>query len=71
MFVEDFIKGGVDVVLIIGCSGGVTILDQLLRMYRDISHINPHENCIALPHQHLAITATSAMRALDAIASQC
>ncbi len=76
VWVEDFIKCGVDVVLVIGCSGGVTILDQLLRMCRDVSpdceiiNINPHEDCITFPHWHLALTATSAMRALDAIVSQ-
>ena len=76
VWVEDFIKRGVDVVLVIGCSGGVTILDQLLRMCRHVSpdceiiNINPHEDCITFPHRHLAMAATSAMRALDAIMSQ-
>jgi NAD-dependent SIR2 family protein deacetylase len=76
VWVEDFIKRGVDVVLVIGCSGSVTILDQLLRMCRDVSsdceiiNINPHEDCITFHHRHLAMTATSAMRALDAIMSQ-
>lgn len=37
VWVEDFIKCGDDVVLVIACSGGVTILDPLLRMCRDVS----------------------------------
>ncbi len=37
VWVENFIKCGVDVVLVIACSGGVWILDPLLRMCRDVS----------------------------------
>lgn len=75
VWVEDFIKGGVDTVLVIGCSGGVTILDQLLRMCRDVNpdceiiNINPHEDCITVSHRYLALAATTAMQTLDAIVS--
>lgn len=71
VWVEDFIKGGVDVVLVIGCSGAVAILDRLLRACREsnpdcgVIHINPHEDGLRLSHRHLALAATTALEALD------
>jgi NAD-dependent SIR2 family protein deacetylase len=71
VWVEDFIRGKVDVVVVIGCSGGVTVLDLLLRRCRDSNpncefiNINPHEDCMKLPHRHLPMAATAALEALD------
>ena len=71
IWVEDFIRGGVDVVLVIGCSGGATILDRLLRLCREanpgcgIINVNPHEDCIEMPHHYLPLPASVAMAAMD------
>jgi len=71
VWVDDFIQGGVDAVMVIGCSGGVTILDHLLRQCRQIKpgceiiNINPFEDCIEIPHMHLPMPATVAMERLD------
>ncbi len=71
VWVEDFIRGGVDVVLVIGCSGGATILDRLLRLCREanpgcgIINVNPHEDCIGIPHHYLPLSASVAMAAMD------
>jgi NAD-dependent SIR2 family protein deacetylase len=76
VWVEDFISGKVDVVLVIGCSGGVTILNVLLRSCREsnpnceIININPHEDCLTLSHRHLPMAATKAMEALDTILAE-
>jgi NAD-dependent SIR2 family protein deacetylase len=77
VWVEDFISGKVDVVLVIGCSGGVTILDLLLRSCREsnpnceIININPHEDCIGMPHHCLRLPATEAIERLDAALGPC
>jgi hypothetical protein len=71
VWVEDFIHGGVDVVLVIGCSGGATILDRLLRLFREVNpdceiiNVNPHEDCIGMPHHYLPLPASVAMAAMD------
>lgn len=71
VWVEDFIKTKPDAVLVIGCSGGVTILDLLLKGCREanpnceIININPHEDCIQMPHQYISETATAALRITD------
>lgn len=71
VWVEDFIRGEVDVVVVIGCSGGVTVLDLLLRSCHcsnpkcKFININPHDDCLKLPNRHLPMTATAALEALD------
>ena len=70
VWVEDFIRNSPDVVLVIGCSGGVSLLDLLLRRCREsnpeceIIDINPHENCINISHHYLSIQASIAMNNL-------
>ncbi len=72
VWVEDHIDGKIDAVLVIGCSGGATILERLLLRCRErnpecvIININPHEDCVAVAHRHLPLTATEGMEALDA-----
>jgi NAD-dependent SIR2 family protein deacetylase len=71
VWVEDFIRGGVDMVLVVGCSGGATILDRLLRLCREanpdcgIINVNPHEDCIGMPHHYLPLAAAVAMERLE------
>ena len=71
VWVEDFIKSKPDAVLVIGCSGGVTILDLLLKGCREanpnceIININPHEDCIEMPHRYIAATASEVLTAID------
>ena len=72
VWVEDFINGAPDTVLIIGCSGQVSLLPQLLTRCRAanptcaIININPHEDCIEMPHEYLRLSATAALAALGA-----
>ena len=69
MWVEDFIQQAPDAVLIIGCSGGVSILDRLLRYCLDanpncsIININAHEDCIDHPHLYIQLPAAIALKA--------
>jgi NAD-dependent SIR2 family protein deacetylase len=71
LWVEDFISRKPDIILIIGCSGGVGILERLLRSCRlanpkcDIININPHEDFVSMQHDYLALKATVAMMQLD------
>jgi len=71
VWVDDFMQRGVDVVLVIGCSGGVTILNQLLRQCREVMpsceiiNINPFDDFIQIPHIHLPMPATEAMERLN------
>jgi NAD-dependent SIR2 family protein deacetylase len=71
MWVEDFIRQAPDVVLVIGCSGGVSILDRLLRNCLDanpdcsIININPHEDCIQQSHLYIQQSAADALSALN------
>jgi NAD-dependent SIR2 family protein deacetylase len=71
MWVEDFIRQAPDVVLVIGCSGGVSILDRLLRNCLDanpdcvIININAHEDCIEHPHIYIPLPAAEALFALN------
>jgi NAD-dependent SIR2 family protein deacetylase len=71
MWVEDFIRQAPDTVLVIGCSGGVSILDRLLRNCLDanpdcaIININAHEDCIEHPHIYIPLPATEALLALN------
>ena len=51
LWVEDFIKGGVDTLVIIGCSGAVNIVDRLTKLSKQENpsckvmaiNPNPHE----------------------------
>lgn len=73
LWVKHFIREGVDAVVVIGCSGGVCILDWLLRDCRVVNprctilNINAYENPIVhvQPHLHLALPASAALGALD------
>jgi NAD-dependent deacetylase len=71
MWVEDFIRQAPDVVLVIGCSGSVSILDRLLRNCLDanpdcsIININPHEDCIQQSHLYIQQSAADALSALN------
>ena len=73
VWTEDFIRGGPDAVLVIGCSGGVTLLPRLLLQCRNanpncaILNINPHEDNVELTHVHLNLPASAA---LESIASR-
>ncbi len=75
VWVEDFIRNSPDVVLVIGCSGGVSLLPLLLKQCREadsaseIININPHEDCIEVPHHYLPLTASDALAAFDALLS--
>jgi NAD-dependent SIR2 family protein deacetylase len=71
LWVDDFIKNKPDVILIIGCSGGVSILDRLVRSCREINpdcaiiNINAHADPITMPHLHVPMLATSALHAIN------
>lgn len=73
VWVEDFIQKAPDVVLVIGCSGQVVILDRLLRYSLEansacaIININKHEDCISQPHIYLPLSAVAAMEAIHSI----
>ena len=73
LWVEHFIKGGCDVVIVVGCSGGVYILERLLKDARDynpackIININPYENCVNTDHIYLKYTAVETFEILDAL----
>ncbi|VGO16687.1 NAD-dependent protein deacylase [Pontiella desulfatans] len=71
LWVEDFIRKGVDTVLVVGCSGGVAVLDRLLRQCRkenpacSIININPHQDCIEHAHTFIHMQAGSAMEQIQ------
>ncbi|MCC7300232.1 MAG: hypothetical protein IT583_04055 [Verrucomicrobia bacterium] len=71
LWVNDFIQKTTDVVLAIGCSGEVVILDRLLRYCLDVNpdcaiiNINPHEDCIESPHLYIQQSATEAFVAIN------
>ena len=70
LWVEDFIQRAPDVVLVIGCSGEVAILDRLLRYCLEanpscaIININKHEDCIPYSHIYVPMSAGSAMESI-------
>jgi len=72
LWVENFIGNKPDTVLIIGCSGGVSIVERLLRECHLANpecrfiNVNPEDDPIPLPHIHLPMTGTEALAALDA-----
>lgn len=67
LWVEDFIRNKPDTIIIIGCSGDVSILDQLIRACLNanpecaIININAHEDPIAPPHLDVKMSATEAL----------
>ncbi|MFA7370111.1 MAG: Sir2 family NAD-dependent protein deacetylase, partial [Kiritimatiellales bacterium] len=71
LWVNDFIQKTTDVVLVIGCSGEVAILDRLLRYCLEanpdcsIININPHEDCVQQTHLYIQQAATDALVALN------
>lgn len=71
VWAEDFIQRVPDVVLVIGCSGGVAILDRLLRSCLDVNpnctviNINAHEDCIRQPHLYIPLPASMALEVVD------
>ena len=73
LWVEDFIRSDIDAILVIGCSGGVTILDRLLRQRRKsnsdcaIININPHQDCIQNEHLYIPLEASTAMEAIHSM----
>lgn len=56
--------------LVIGCSGGVDILNRLLKKCHranpayTLININAHEDCIEDEHLHIPLKATLAMEAI-------
>ena len=73
LWVEDFIRKAPDVVLVIGCSGEVAILDRLLRYCLDanpdcaIININAHEDCIEYSHLYIPLPASAAIKAIHSM----
>ena len=74
--VHDFLKQGCDAVLVVGCSGGVLVLDHLLRLARRHSpecaliNVNPHLDCLAGDrfhggHIYIEASAVEGLEALD------
>ncbi len=76
VWVEDFIRQVPDVVLVIGCSGGASILDRLLRSCLDanpnctIININAHEDCIEYPHLFIPEPAADVLVAFETYESK-
>ena len=69
-WVEWFLGGGADAVIVIGCSGGVSLLDRLLQLVlrvrpARIIQINPHHDAISVPHLHLPLGAAEALERLE------
>ena len=73
VWVEDFIKRKPDTILVIGCSGQVALLPQLLSQYREanpncaIININPHEDCIGIEHEYVGMAAAECLDAVNEI----
>lgn len=71
VWVEDFIRSAPDTILVMGCSGGVAVLDKLLRSCRaanpdcTIINVNPHEDGIQASHAYLPMTAGAFLEAMD------
>jgi NAD-dependent deacetylase len=72
MWVDDFIRAKPDTVLVVGCSGVVAILGDLIRDCRaanpacGIINVNAHDDPIRPPHLHVPLSATAGLAALDA-----
>jgi len=73
LWVEDFIQKMPDVVLVVGCSGEVAILDRLLRHCLEanpactIINVNKHEDCLPYPHYYVPLSASTAMETIHSI----
>jgi NAD-dependent SIR2 family protein deacetylase len=73
VWVEDFIKRKPDTVLVIGCSGQVALLPQLLAQCREsnpdcaIININPHEDCAEDKHEYIGLGASECLTAVNQI----
>jgi hypothetical protein len=69
--VNAFIEEKPDTVLVIGCSGGVSILFRLLDACHRanpacrVININPHESCIPFEHIHVRMPAGEALSLID------
>jgi NAD-dependent SIR2 family protein deacetylase len=65
--VQDFIIRGVDAILIIGCSGAVWTLQELVNQAlaqspaAKVININPTENCLPEADVYLAMAATEGL----------
>lgn len=72
LWTEWFVDRGVDAALVVGCSGGVTVLYSLLGRLRarnpdaKIVNVNPHEDCLDVEHVFVRAGAGEALAALDA-----
>ena len=70
LWVDDFIRQAPDLVLVIGCSGGVSLLDRLLRSCRQanpacaILNLNPHEDAVRMEHAYWAAGAVEGLQNL-------
>jgi NAD-dependent SIR2 family protein deacetylase len=73
VWVEDFIKRKPDTILVIGCSGQVALLPQLLAQCREanpdcaIININPHEDCAEDKHEYVGLGASECLTAMNQI----
>ena len=71
LWVEHFIKNGCDLVIVVGCSGSVYIVERLLKDIHyynpacKIININPYEDCVNTDHIYLKYTAVEAFEILD------
>nr|MBC8363212.1 hypothetical protein [Candidatus Desulfatibia profunda] len=71
LWVEHFIKDGCDLLIVVGCSGGVYIVERLLNDMRyynptcNIININPYEDCVNTDHIYLKCTAVEAFEILN------
>ncbi len=69
--VEHFIEAGVDVVLVVGCSGGVSVLSILLEWVRAVNpavviiNVDPHKDCVKGEHLFLPAPAAEVLTLLD------
>jgi NAD-dependent SIR2 family protein deacetylase len=72
IWVQDFIQRSPNVVLVIGCSGGVSVLERLLRLCLDanpgctIVNINAYEDCVEPPHLYIPLPAGVALERIHA-----
>lgn len=72
LWVHDFLRRDCDAVLVVGCSGGVMILDRLLSFARRQNpecafiNVNPHFDCLEGEHLYLQFSAVEGLEALDA-----
>lgn len=71
LWVENFIRNKPDTVLVIGCSGGVALVERLILECRSANpecrfiNVNPDDDPVPLPHIHLPMTSSEALSTLD------